>query len=150
MLVYTKKYKYHVKHNPTDGPHVIYEQSNIDSEDTYIPFGLLVKINKFSYAVWAYNHITTCSVSGNFVSWSISKSLFDSEYRLVNQNVNIDSQIHNLLLYKQIINKYKNNPDTLSFTSYDDVITNFNNILNRIKKKIKYPEDIVFNIFQFV
>ena len=140
MLIYTKKYKFFIKYNKNEGPYRIYDQSKLDVEKNYIPFGLLICIHKYSYGVWVFNH----KEHGGF--WSISKSLFDSEYILVEQTNTIQNQIHHLLLYKQIINRNK----IVHFICDDIVKKKFSNIMNRLKKKTSYPDEIILNIFEYV
>ena len=143
-----------VKHN-------IYEPNILHLENKYNPFGLLLKINKSSYIVCVYNHTILGKVQPNTINsditthiWSISKNMFDSEYIRVNQQINVTSQIHNLLLYKQIMNKYKyyyiNCPSSIIFVNYDKIIIRYNALLKLLLTKIIYPGELITNILDYI
>lgn len=153
MIVYTKKDKHNngLYYSNDRGPNNIFDQEILDPDNKYIPFGILIKVNKLSNAIWAYNHKNRCHVNANQVVWTINKSLFDSEYRLVEQRINLNSQIHNLLLYKQIKNKIKTN-DLLYFDNdtSDKIMVRYNKILDRIKTKSIYPDEIILAIFEYI
>ena len=153
MLVYIKKDKHNngLYYSIDRGPNNIFDQEILDSDNKYIPFGILIKVNKLSNAIWAYNHKNRCHVNANQVVWTINKSLFDSKYKLVEQRINLNSQIHNLLLYKQIKNKIKNN-DLLYFDNdtSDKIMVQYNKILDRIKTKSTYPDEIILAIFEYI